>query len=368
MTQEAAARDDFLSKVTRGALIPQHLIPYLEAVSEFTPEVYGSCLVYFSEEKPKTPAKKSYSSAAVKYSSTFDAEEEEAAPAGTNAYVIGYPINPSQEDKTAELPEGYDQITQEELTEAIEMTLRRQDLSRITVISPVHPEAAPGWALCQNAAFWQIPIEPLKAPVSKKLGFVKHMLSKENVTQEKWGQDHEILVSKYMANAKIPADGAPVYTRIKEYLKSCPDAALFSLRGAYSRLEAFAVADFSSCHTAFYMFSLIAGRPSPSTVQYLMTAIAQEAGQRGYSRMNVGLGNEQSMSFLQGHWKAKPFLTYTETSWNPHGLTKADEELLKPAPKGQPQKNIYMRSEAGIEKKPDWKDMLKSLFWPIKRK
>ncbi len=371
MTQynDDEARAAFLSKVTKGAVVPQHLMPYLEAMSDFTPEVYGSCLVYFAENKPKARKEKAYSAAAAKYSSTFSQpEEEEEAPKGPSAYIIGYPINQPLPAISEDLPEGYDFVSQEDLSEAIEATARRKDLSRITVVSPVRPLSAPEWALCRDAAFWKIDVTPQNAK-EKKLALFTKILGKQKVMIERWSQDHEKLVSKYLAGfPELSEESANVYRRISDYLKKCPDAALFSLRGGYNQLEGFAIADFSSCYTAFYMFSLMAGRPSPSSTQYLISAIAQEAGLRGYYHLNVGLGTEQTMSFLKSHWKAKQFLPYTETSWAPQGPTKLDKELLKASPKGAPPNDVYLHSEANAEKKLDWKTLLLGLFWPIKRK
>jgi hypothetical protein len=78
------------------------------------------------------------------------------------------------------------------------------------------------------------------------------------------------------------------------------------------------VGEFSSLHTAFFMFSFRDLRSAPpGGTDLLLSGLLDEAAHRGHRRMNLGLGINEGIRFFKGKWGPVSFLPYVQVTWEP---------------------------------------------------
>ena len=98
-------------------------------------------------------------------------------------------------------------------------------------------------------------------------------------------------------------------------MKSSPDAVLFAARNPSGRLLAMAVGDYSALGTAFYMFAFRHDDCPPGVSDALLHELAEEAGRRGQTVLNLGLGIDGGITFFKKKWGAFESMPHLETSW-----------------------------------------------------
>jgi hypothetical protein len=137
------------------------------------------------------------------------------------------------------------------------------------------------------------------------------------VPGKRLGEDHAALIQRYLDERRFAAGIRQIYRRLPQYLQASPGSLVVSARRQDGRLAAFSVGEFGSLSTAFYMFCFrdpdIA---PPGSADLTLSALLQEAQQRGHTRMNLGLGVSDGIRFFKAKWGAEPYLPYVETSWS----------------------------------------------------
>lgn len=260
-----------LAQVTASAVTPDQLIPYVRAVSGLDSRMFGSCVGHFCEGQ---------------------------------IVLIGYPLG-SPRDKKA-------------LDAAVDEALQTKGLKHITVLCAEKPSQTPESASCSEDAYWSLPL-PLP-PCRQKL---RNMLSraKRDVTitesgAEGYGAEHEAMAENFCSRRRLEAGMVHIFRQLKTYLAESPEARLFSARTKDGALAAFAIGDYSSFHTAFYMFACRLPSAPPGTADALLEAVAKCAEERGHSRLNLGLGINQGVAFFKKKWGAENFLPCCEYGWD----------------------------------------------------
>lgn len=205
------------------------------------------------------------------------------------------------------------------MNHAIDSALSRRDLKTITVLSPYRPQAAPKGASCKRDAYWSIDL-----PVNlgaKTRNMLKRALREVEITVKSganaWSEEHASLIADFCARKKNTLDDGSkfIFASLDKYLSEVPDAILYSARLDNGELCACAIADFSALATAFYMFAFRAKNAPPGTADLLLSKIATEACNRGFVRLNLGLGIDTGIEFFKKKWGAGVFLPYCETTW-----------------------------------------------------
>lgn len=260
-----------LNQVTASAITPDQLIPYVKAVSGLDSRMFGNCVGHFCEGQ---------------------------------IVLIGYPLGKPL-DKQA-------------LDEAVAEALQTKGLEHITVLCPEKPGQAPENASVSEDAYWKLPL-PL-APCNQKL---RNMLTraKRDVTIEEsgsegYGQEHEAIVNDFCSRRKLEAGMIHIFHQLKTYLAQSPDARLFSARTKDGKLAAFAIGDYSSFSTAFYMFACRLPSAPPGTADALLEAVAKCGEERGHSQLNLGLAVNEGIGFFKKKWGAEFFLPCYEYGWD----------------------------------------------------
>ena len=103
---------------------------------------------------------------------------------------------------------------------------------------------------------------------------------------------------------------------------SHPDVQLWAARHREDNsLQAFAVGDYASLTTAFYMFAFRRQGAVPGCADALLAGLVSEAEARGHMRFCLGLGIDPGIRFFKRKWHARPALPCLETGWSTRATT-----------------------------------------------
>jgi len=263
---------DRLARVTAEAVVPEQVVAYVSAVAGSRPRMVGPCVAYESDGE---------------------------------LVLVGYPL--------------HDPLDESAMTEAVNLALRIPGLRRFTVIGPARPKAAPAGSRTEEDCYYAIPVPPPR-PAQKLRNILRR--ASRDLTLERGGRcgdDHMGLIQRYLDERPLASGTRRIFARMQSYLAASPGSLVLSARLADGRLAAFAVGEFASLHTAFFMFCFRDSRLAPpGSADLLLSGLLDEAAQRGHRRMNLGLGINEGIRFFKGKWGPVSFLPYVEVTWEPH--------------------------------------------------
>lgn len=254
-----------LAEITAAALVPDQLVDYVRAIAGLKSRGCGDFLLHWLDD----------SAVLVAYGDDFNVASLDAA---------------------------------------VRETLADPKIKSVAVLAPEPPAAAPPNAKINRDNYWFLPL-PAPAPNQKLRNILKTAASRYSVSQEPWSEDAGRLAADFRRRKNLDDATAYLFERLDVYLAACPLARLYAARDDEGSLRACAIADFSGLATAFYMFAF--GAPnSPGSADLLLAAVIAEAENRGYEKINLGLGINPGIEFFKKKWGAKPALPLTETSWS----------------------------------------------------
>lgn len=206
------------------------------------------------------------------------------------------------------------------MNESVEEALGLQGLRQLTVLGPERPRQAPSHFSCREDLYWGLNLD--KVDKSPKLrNILKRARRDLELTKSQgkgaWTAEHDELLTAFCAyrNERLEEDSVFLFRQVDKYLAAAPEAMLFSARDTEGRLKACAIGDFSAFSTAFYMFAFRYPDAPPGSADLLLDALVGEARERGYERLNLGLGINKGVEFFKKKWGAKPLFPYVESSW-----------------------------------------------------
>jgi hypothetical protein len=260
---------DRLARVTAEACVPEQVISYVAAVAGSRPKLFGECVGYLSEEQ---------------------------------RVLIGYPRH-DPEDAQA-------------MAAAVAALLRSPGPDRVTVIGPARPPQAPAQAVSTEDRYYLLPVPP-PAPGQKLRNMLRRAGRELTVEGGRvLAPAHLNLVGRYLAERRLAAGTRQIFGRLADYIQASDTSLVVSARHADGRLAAFAVGEYGSLHTAFFMFSFRNPEAAvPGSADLLLKELLDEAHRRGQIRMNLGLGVNPGIRRFKEKWGAGRFLPYVETSW-----------------------------------------------------
>jgi hypothetical protein len=260
---------DRLDRVTAEAAVPEQVVAYVCAVAGSRPMMLGACVGYASEGR---------------------------------LVLVGYPLHDPR-DETA-------------MAAAVEGALRLPGLRRITVIGPTRPPQAPPAVRIIEDSYHALPV-PAPTP-GQKLKNLLRRAGRELAVDcgRRLSDDHLGLVRRYLEERPLDAGTRHIFRNMAGYIEASAGSRVVSARRADGRLAAFAVGEFASLATAFFMFCF--RNPDlapPGSADLVLSGLLEEALQRGHTRMNLGLGVNAGIRFFKRKWDSEPFLPYVEASW-----------------------------------------------------
>jgi MoaA/NifB/PqqE/SkfB family radical SAM enzyme len=276
---------EYFAHITAQALVPEQLVEYVTAVGQSRPVLCGACAAYdFGESRTLIAYR----------------------PGGTPGEDMEDVMNAAVAAATAD-----------------------GACASLTVLGPSRPRLAPADVVSHEDAYAFIPLPPA-APGQN----LRHMLRRGArecaVSEESWLPEHSRLVRSYLASRSLEAGTRHIFARIPDYLAASPGAVLFSARDGASDLEAFAVGDFSSLTTAFYMFAFRGEDCPPGVADVLLRAIVARAQACGHQFVNLGLGVNRGIAAFKNKWGPTVNLPCVRTSWSP-GIHAAPRGKARPA-------------------------------------
>lgn len=262
---------DRLARVTAEAVVPEQVVAYVSAVAGSRPRMVGPCVAYESDGE---------------------------------LILVGYPLHDPRDERA--------------MAEAVNQALQIPGLRRITVIGPATPKAAPPGGRMEEDCYYALPVPPPE-PAQKLRNILRRANRELTVERGRhWGDDHLHLVQRYLDERHLAAGTRQIFERLPGYLAASPGSLLFSARLADGRLAAFAVGEFASLHTAFFMFCFRNSRLAPpGSADLVLSGLLDEAAQRGHPRMNLGLGINEGIRFFKRKWGPVSFLPYVQMTWEP---------------------------------------------------
>jgi hypothetical protein len=260
---------DRLDRVGADAVVPEQVIPYVRSVAESRPLMLGACVGYESEGQ---------------------------------IVLIGYPLHDPRDG--------------EAMSRAVDLALKIPGLRKITIIGPSRPPQAPEKIRSTEDGYHVLPI-PAPPPAAKLKNLLRRAGRELTIEQgRRFDDDHRKLVDLYLSERTLTAGTRHIFRQIPGYIETSPGSLMVSARTAGGQLAAFAVGEYASLHTAFFMFCF--RDPSlapPGSADLVFSALLEEAARRGQTRMNLGLGVNEGIRFFKGKWGARFFLPCIETGW-----------------------------------------------------
>ncbi len=272
VTENTAKRSNTgLARITAAAITPDQLIPYVKAVSGLESRMFGTCVGHCCEGQ---------------------------------IVLIGFPLG-NPKDKEA-------------LNQAVAEALQTKGLKHITVLCAEKPERAPENASCSKDAYWTLPLPlpPYRQKLRNMLARAKRDIYIEESGAEGFTAEHEAIINDFCSRRKLEPGMIHIFHHLKPYLEQSPQTRLFSARTKDGALAAFAIGDYASFETAFYMFACRLPSAPPGTADALLEAVAKCGEERGHSRLNLGLAVNDGIGFFKKKWGAEYFLPCLEYGWD----------------------------------------------------
>ncbi len=155
----------------------------------------------------------------------------------------------------------------------------------------------------------------------------EHIHIQKEYGEKAWTSEHQELMLQYVCRQGVSKEMGSIFQRLGMYCKQVPHACVFSAYDAVNNaLQAFTIADFTSLHTAFYMFAMRAPKAQAGVADALLHALLCEASERGYTSCNLGLGINDGIRFFKSKWGAKPILPLVQSSWS---IKKSTQKTVK---------------------------------------
>ncbi len=263
-----------LFHVTAQALVPEQIVSYVTAAGDSRPVLCGGCVAYDRED---------------------------------GRVLIAY--------LPGSLPGEVPETLAAAMNGTVAATLNDTACPFLTVLGPGKPEQAPDNATIREDAYSFLPL-PLAPPGQNLRNMLRRGARECRVSEEPWNDEHGALVHAYLASRPFVTGTRQIYVRIPRYLEATPDALVFAARDGNARLLAFAVGDFSSLTTAFYMFAFRQKDCPPGVADVLLHAIARKATQKGHQFLNLGLGINKGITAFKRKWGETLYLPYVQTDWD----------------------------------------------------
>lgn len=264
---------DDLVHITACAITPDQLVPYVSSVSGLQSTQLGNFVIHQGQG---------------------------------HGVLIGYSLSGKNE--------------LDALNAAVAQAITWKHLEHLTVIAPERPLLAPKDAIIKKDSYWILSL-PMKSKAQK----LRNMLSRahKEVKVEKqtgnncWSKAHANLAKQLCKKKSLNLEAGTeyIFNHLNAYLEKSPDTILFSAYSTEGILQGCAVGDYSALETAFYMFAFRANNAVPGTADVLLEAVIDEATDRGYGKINLGLGIDDGIRFFKKKWGALPVLPCFETSW-----------------------------------------------------
>ena len=275
-----AAQEDYIE---RHAYVPEHIPPYVTAVSQTEPFLFGDFLVY---------AKKRH------------------------FILIGYPLEEPFDEKR--------------MGTALEDAVKRFKAEVVSLTAPTIPFSVEGCVHSPPDHYYRLDLSSIS--ISQKL---RNMLKRAggvlSVEQSnRFDEGHRRMIAEFLKTHPLDEATRFIFQRIDTYLSSSKTARIFDARTERGELVAFDVAEFGPMNYALYMFNISSAvRYVPGASDLLLSEVINRAKIERKKYINLGLGINSGVTFFKEKWGGVPFLPYASCFYHPSRKEDLDKLLQK---------------------------------------
>lgn len=247
------------------AYLPEHLIPYVTAVSRREPFLLEDFLVYMGDN---------------------------------HLLFVGYPLK--------------EPFAEKKMKTVLEEAIRLFSPQEIALIAPSISSGIGKGSHGPSDHYYRLDLSTFSIPQK-----IRNMLkrARQELTVKRvraFGADHRQLVDDFLRTRLLDEATAWIFKKIPDYVFSVPTAWLFEARNRAGELIAFDVAEFGAKYWAMYMFNFTAAnRHITGASDLLLSEIINQARAEKKSKINLGLGINPGVTFFKTKWGGGPFVPYT---------------------------------------------------------
>ncbi len=262
------------------AYISEHVIPYVTAISQTEPFLFGDFLVY---------SRKGFS------------------------IFVGYPLKEPFDGKRMKM--------------GFEKMIKNFKPERASLIAPsISPPFSDGLHPPSDH-YYRLDLSSIH--ISQKLRNMLNRARRElRVESGKFfDEDHRRIVEEFLKDHPVDEETQFIFRKIDTYLSKSKTARVFDARTSRGKLVAFDIAEFKPKDYVLYMFNFSSSIHSvPGASDLLLSEMIQQAKAEGKKYINLGLGINPGVTFFKEKWGGVAFLPYV--SWLYHPARKEVLETL----------------------------------------
>jgi hypothetical protein len=243
--------------VFRQAYIPEHLVDYVQAVSEAEPYIHEGYLCFLR---------------------------------GDLLILVGYP-----------LPSDFHGNEERNIYAVMESARDRFDPATIDVM-------APGIQPTEGSDEYFVLDLPLSGPKPEEAYMLRRAGRELTVGEAAFSKEHETLIEAFITEREPGESHQQIFRSIPRYLAASKSTRLLETRKG-AELISFTIVDLGSADYGFYLFNFRSRRAHvPGATDLLFYEMAKLAVKAGKRRLNLGLGVNDGVRRFKEKWGAKPFL------------------------------------------------------------
>jgi hypothetical protein len=253
-----------LAYIEEHAYLPEHMIHYVNAVSEAEPFLFGAYLAYSKKDL---------------------------------LIFIGYPLEEAFEEKKME--------------KALDEARRRFKPREISLTAPKIPSSIAGTTQSPTDYYYRLDLSTLS--ISQKLRNMLKRAGRELFVERMRGLDkeHHQMVKEFLNTHRVDGPTQFIIKRIPKYLSSAPSVWVFNAREKGGTLVAFDIAEFGARHYAIYMFNFTSrSHYIPGASDLLLSEVIKCAKEENKKFVNLGLGINAGITFFKKKWGGVPLYPY----------------------------------------------------------
>ena len=253
------------------AYVPEHLSPYVTAISQTEPFFVDDFLVHVKKD---------------------------------HLIFVGYPLK--------------EPLGEKQMLRGLENAIKRFKPKNVALTAPTIPSSLKNCVHPPPDHYYRLDLSSIS--ISQKLRNMLKRADRELSVERSYtfDEEHRKMIVEFQKTHPVDEATGFIFNRINEYLSSSPTAWVFDARNKRDELVAFDVAEFTPKDYALYMFNFGSdARYVPGASDLLLSKVIQQAKTEKKRYINLGLGINRGVTFFKKKWGGMPFLPYTSCLYHP---------------------------------------------------
>ncbi len=253
------------------AYVPEHVLSYVNAISQAEPFLFGEFIVYVKKN---------------------------------HLIFVGYPLDEDFDERR--------------MVRTLEDAMKRFKPEDVALIAPAIPPSLNIVGDTSSDHYYRLDLSTLT--ISQKLRNMLNRASRELVVERNQtiDEEHRKMVDDFIHTHPIDEKTQVIFQRVRDYVSSSTHAWVFNARNKKEELVAFDVAEFGPQDYALYMFNFSSNAfQVPGASDLLLSEVVQQAKAEGKRYINLGLGINPGVTFFKKKWGGIVFLPYAFCMYTP---------------------------------------------------